>query len=108
MAGKDSAKIAKLSRDEEGNLSASASTTEISLKDHAALGKWADENEGIIRFFVNGGQHSYDEIMQLVTRVLYKCQDVEVLLDEMGAKKATVTCGKATGRDITLVFGLCN
>jgi hypothetical protein len=108
VVGSDSAKIAKLSRDEEGTLSASETTTEISLKDDAALTKWADENEGIIRFFIGAGKHSYDDILQTVTKVLYKCQDVEVLLDEMGAKKMTVTCGKAKARDITLVFGLCN
>jgi hypothetical protein len=107
VVGKDSAKIAKLSRDDEGKLSASADTTEIALKDTAALAKWSDDHEGIVRFFINGGQHSYDEIMQTITKVLYKCQDVEVLLDEMGAKKMKVTCGKASARDITLVFGLC-
>ena len=107
VVGKDAAKIAKLTKDEEGKLSASAETTSIPLKDAAALGKWADENEGIVRFFISGSQHSYDDIIQTVTQMLYKCQDVEVLLDEMGAKKMKVTCGKATPRDITLVFGLC-
>ncbi|MGB0589421.1 MAG: hypothetical protein ACPGU1_07065 [Myxococcota bacterium] len=107
VVGKESAKIAKLSRDEEGKLSASEKVTEIALKDTAALAKWADDNEGIVRFFINGGQHSYDDIMSTMTQVLYKCQDVEVLLDEMGAKKMKVTCGKASARDITLVFGLC-
>jgi hypothetical protein len=107
VVGKDSAKIAKLTRDEEGKLSAGSETVEIALKDDAALAKWANDNEGIVRFFINGGQHSYDDIIQTVTKVLYQCQDIEVLLDEMGAKKMKVTCGKAIARDITLVFGLC-
>jgi hypothetical protein len=107
VVGKESAKIAKLSRDDEGQLSVSDEITEIALKDTAAMAKWADANEGIVRFFINGGQHSYDDIMSTMTQVLYKCQDVEVFLDEMGAKKMKVTCGKASARDITLVFGLC-
>ena len=108
VVGKDAVKIAKLNKDEEGKVSAAAETTSISLKDTAALGKWADEHEGIVRFFMSGSQHSYDDIIQTVSSVLYKCQDVEVLLDEMGAKKMNVTCGKAVPRDITLVFGLCS
>jgi len=107
VVGKDTAKIAKLSLTEERKVVVSETVTEIPLKDGAALAKWADENEGIIRFFISGGQHTYDDIIQTVTKVLYKCQDVEVLLDEMGAKKMTVACGKASARDITLEFSLC-
>jgi len=108
VVGSKNIKIAKLSRDEEGTLNASETVTEIPRGDAAALSKWADENEGIVRMFVSGGSNTYDEIMHALTSVLYKCQDTEVLLDEMGAKRMNVTCGKAKGRDITLVFGLCN
>ncbi len=105
----DKARIraAKLSRDEETReLSAGEYTLDVSTSEAAAVQEWADKNPGIVRFFISD-DFSYDEILQHMSSVLYKCTDTEFALDERGLEQITITCGKTDERDITLVVGLC-
>ena len=71
------------------------------------LGAWASENEGIVRMFIDG-DYTYEQIIGMISGVLYKCSDVQTPLDAIGKEVVTVNCGKSEGRDITLVVGICD
>lgn len=81
-------------------------TLDVAPSDTAALAKWAAANEGNVRFFISM-DHTYEQFMEVATRLLYSCIDLEVAVDEQGREKMTVTCGKSEDRDITLVLGFC-
>ncbi|MGM0575628.1 MAG: hypothetical protein ACQEXJ_07860 [Myxococcota bacterium] len=101
-------RAAKLSRDEETReLSVSDFTLETSPDEREEIWEWADDNEGIVRMFVSQ-DFAYDEIMKLVSGLLYRCKDIEVTVDEREDQKVKVTCGESEERDITLVLGLCD
>lgn len=55
-----------------------------------------------------GGKGSYDESMQLITRLLYACKDEELVYNDPQRKPIVRTCGKVTPREMTLILGICD
>jgi len=107
ISKKNGIRAAKLSREPETReLIVGEDTLKVGAVEADKIGAWADENEGIVRMFMDSS-YTYEQIMRQVSSILYKCQDQVVPLDDRGKETATVTCGKSEGRDITLVVGIC-
>lgn len=81
-------------------------TLDAARTDVAAISAWADKNHGIVRLFVDKSM-SYDDIMQLVTGVAYKCIDTDVKYGLKLDKTLHIKCGKSEQRDIDLALSVC-
>jgi hypothetical protein len=105
---KNRIRAAKLTRDPETRkLSVGESyTLDIKPSQTKELHAWIDANPGIIRLFLTD-DFSYDELLQALSSVSYKCHDLEIAVDEFGREKKTFTCGTSEARDVTLPVGIC-
>jgi hypothetical protein len=97
----------KLSRDEAGDLIVGDVTLRTGPGEKGKLDAWADENAGIVRLFASSA-FSYTQILELVSGLLEKCQDFEILMDDRTGATETIVCGKSEARDLTLVLGICD
>jgi hypothetical protein len=105
---KNRIRAAKLTRDPETRkLSASDDyTLDIKPSQTKELEEWIDANPGIIRLFLTA-DFTYDELLQALSSVSYKCHDLEIAVDDYGREKKTFTCGAGEARDVTLPVGIC-
>ena len=104
----DTVRAAKLTRDDATReLSVGDLTLDTTPADKAKLDAWAADNLGIIRLFVDSS-YTYTQILELLSGILYACTDLDLLVDRKTDERLTITCGKSSLRDITLVVAICD
>jgi len=75
-----------------------------SPSDLTKLAAFLDANKGRFRTFISG-KWSYTEAVELVSSMLYVCEDEELVAPKMDPM--TRKCGKVKGREMTLILGVC-
>lgn len=71
------------------------------------LKDWLDAHPGRMRLFIpNKGD--YNQLVTLLSDLLYKCTDEEVSSDDASKPKAVRTCGVSEPRAASFVLGLCD
>lgn len=68
--------------------------------------KWLDANPGWVRLFMNA-DYSYDQATELLSKLLYKCEDQKIELEDSSQPPMTRTCGKSAQRGVTFVVAVC-
>jgi hypothetical protein len=84
-----------------------AQTLDTRPDDWAGILAWLDANLGKVRLYISD-DHTYDQMLVIMSRLLMKCTDTQLPLDERATKLATFECGKADPRPVTLAWGICD
>ncbi|MCC6622764.1 MAG: hypothetical protein IT385_15995 [Deltaproteobacteria bacterium] len=69
-----------------------------------------DANPGRYRTFIDGPQYSYDAATELLSQLLFKCKDQELVYNDPAKKPVTRKCGELKDADrkrVTLILGVC-
>ncbi len=104
----DRIRVAQTTWDEEKAERVMGDTVQLgTMADLTQLKAWLDEHPGRVRAFVPMRQ-SYEQLMMLLSDLLYKCGDEEVGGDDASKPKLTRTCGVSEARATSFVLGLCD
>ena len=85
----------------------SGETIELgSLKNIDPLEAWLDKADGQVQLFLSA-KFSYDDAMQLMSRVLMDCKDTEITFPDPNKPTMNRTCGTSEERRISVVLNIC-
>ncbi len=96
-----------VTRSEETQALVPGETVDLgSPKDLEPTLKWLDANPGWVRLFMNA-DYSYEQASDLLSRLLYKCQDQQIEMEDSSQPPMTRTCGKSEQRGVTFIVAVC-